>query len=235
MSARYAIFFCPMAKSPLATFGQQALGIVATSAAVVSSTKASTQFEAFPDIERFKHYTQTPAHYGFHATLKAPFELVEEATQEAVLSLAQNFAATRHSIVLESLAPRQLSNFMALKLVHSSEAVDELAAACVKHFEPLRAPLTDADRQKRPASSLTVKQQKFMESYGYPFVFDEFRFHMTLTGKLSAGDHSDYLAWLTYWYNAIVKKAPTLDQLVVCFQPDRKTRFKKLAEFALQS
>ena len=73
-----------------------------------------------------------------------------------------------------------------------------------------------------------------MEAYGYPYVLDEFHFHMTLTGNLPSGTHTDYFDWLTKTYRKIVVQPPELDQLAVCFQPDRQTAFTTLYEIDLK-
>src|SRR5262249_2220033 len=47
-------------------------------------------------------------------------------------------------------------------------------------------PLTDADRARRNPARLTPRQRDYLERWGYPYVMEEFRFHMTLTGRLEA-------------------------------------------------
>lgn len=240
MSARYAIFFCPAINSALDNFGRLALGLSDAETIRQQSAESGSAARDFPDQQRLHRYTTTPAHYGFHATLKAPFELREGVQQQEVLSLAMNLAKNFQPMNLDSLAPRSLANFMALTLEDSNPAVNELAAACVNHFEPVRASLSEADWQKRPSESMSRLQLHYMKRYGYPHVMEEFRFHMTLSGRLSEGEQADYeqadyIEWLMQMYEAIVSEVPRLDRLAVCYQPDRKTGFSRLREFAFAS
>ena len=69
MSARYALYFSPVTNSPLASFGAVSLGRTAT------TPRPDNVGSPHPDKARWLSLTQSPAHYGFHATLKAPFEL----------------------------------------------------------------------------------------------------------------------------------------------------------------
>jgi len=236
VNARYAIFFCPSRGSPLALFGERALGLSVSGERLSSGSAALHDPQAYPDIKRFLRNTQTPAHYGFHATLKAPFNLAKGSTESDLLQLAKQLVSVQSSCTLDSLVPEFFSGFMALRLSKPLPAVDQLAKNCVLHFDPLRAPLSEADWKKRPATTMSEQQLLYMQRYGYPYVLEEFRFHMTLTGKLcSTQMHTDYLDWLTRSYNALIIEAPRLDQLVVCYQPDRQTPFRRLAEFALLS
>jgi len=53
----------------------------------------------------------------------------------------------------------------------------------VTRFEQFRAPLTEADVQRRNPDSLTESQRQNMYQYGYPHVLNDFNFHMTLSGQ----------------------------------------------------
>jgi hypothetical protein len=62
-----------------------------------------------------------------------------------------------------------------------------LAAACVTELDALRAPLTEADLQRRRAAKLDPQDEAYLMRWGYPHVLDRFRFHVTLTGPLGPG------------------------------------------------
>ena len=54
----------------------------------------------------------------------------------------------------------------------------------MKAFNAYRAPLSAADRERRIKAKLSPRQIELMDQWGYPYVLDEYRFHMTLTGAL---------------------------------------------------
>ena len=59
-----------------------------------------------------------------------------------------------------------------------------LAARVVQDLAPFRAPATEAELAKRRAARLTPAQDAHLVRWGYPYVLDQFRFHLTLSGKL---------------------------------------------------
>jgi Protein of unknown function (DUF1045) len=60
-------------------------------------------------------------------------------------------------------------------------ALAALASHCTTSFDVFRAPMTKKERVRRMASHLSPSQMQNLDRWGYPFVFEDFRFHMTLT------------------------------------------------------
>ena len=226
MSARYALYFSPVTNSPLASFGAAALGRSAT------APRPDNVGSPHPDKPRWLSLTQLPAHYGFHATLKAPFELRPDTTVEDLVQELQQLAKTLSPIPLNGLAPRHLSGFAALTLPSQPATLRDLAQQIVETFEPFRQPLSDRDIQRRKRQELTPRQAALLDRFGYPYVDDEFRFHMTLTGPLSEQD-LDYVEWLKTLYSQFVTDTPWLDQIAIYSQPDRHSPFVKLQACSL--
>jgi hypothetical protein len=112
--------------------------------------------------------------------------------------------------------------------------LDRLASSCVKHFDGFRAPLTSADRSRRLAADLTRRQIEHVERWGYPYVFGDFRFHMTLTGTLSADCQESMLAYLQRSLACHHGDGPiSVDRLAVLRQDHRRARFVVLAHNAI--
>ncbi len=132
--------------------------------------------------------TAEPRRYGFHATMKAPFRLAagkELADAEALLA---GFCAQATPAGLPPLRLALLGPFFALVPSAPATAANALAARVVAAFEPLRAPLDEAELARRRRAGLTPAQEAHLAAWGYPYVLDEFRFHMTLTGPVAGGD-----------------------------------------------
>ena len=83
------------------------------------------------------------------------------------------------------LAVRRLGRFLALRPLGDETALNALAAACVEALDPFRAPAGEAELARRRANGLSPAQDANLMRWGYPFVMDQFRFHITLTGRLS--------------------------------------------------
>lgn len=130
--------------------------------------------------------------YGFHATLKAPFRLAQGATRAALQDQMAQFAAQTAPVVLDGLHLADLDGFLALIPQGDAAPLNAFAARVVQQFDPLRAPLTSADIARRQPDRLSARQRALLDRWGYPFVLDEFRFHMTLTDQLDP----DQAAWV---------------------------------------
>ena len=78
--ARYAVYYVPPAQSELAAFGREWLGVdIETGAAVPQmSVKGFTK-------SKLNSITSGARIYGFHGTLKPPFELAPNTTQNSLL------------------------------------------------------------------------------------------------------------------------------------------------------
>lgn len=137
--------------------------------------------EAWYAREEFRDLTVDARRYGFHATLKAPFRLAEGRTEAELRSAADAFAASRRPVTIADPRPATLGHFRAL-VPHGDQAgVDALAADAVRAFDDFRAAPNEGEIRRRRPERLSPRQRELFEQWGYPFVFDEFRFHLTLT------------------------------------------------------
>ncbi len=134
-----------------------------------------------------RNWTEAPRHYGLHATLKPPFRLNPGASPEQVDAAARQLAAGGTPFSLE-LECEPLRGFLAWRIAASDTQgrvrIQALAEAAVRDLDPLRAPPTPEETARRQPQSLSPAQQTMLARWGYPYVFDTYVFHITLTGKL---------------------------------------------------
>lgn len=229
MTARYAIYAAPAPETPLWRFGSSVIGYDAAAASEVGFP-ASAPCDA-PD---WRHLTEDPRRYGFHGTLKAPFALAAGTGEADLLEAAMLFAERRQAFTLPALKVSLIGAFVALVPDGPSPDLDVLAADCVCDFDAFRAPLTAADRERRLQSQLSERQIARLDDWGYPHVFEDFRFHMTLTGRLDEARREPVRAALAERYRAVAAPMP-VDALCVFRQPDRAGRFSILARFPFEA
>ena len=141
-------------------------------------------------------YVREPRVYGFHATLKAPFYLSVGSSEADLKDAAREFAANCAAVTIGQLVVRELGTFIALVPGARSPLVDRLAQACVKEFDRFRAPMSESEHERRLAANLTTRQIENLERWGYPYVAEDFRFHMTLTGSLALPERNQALRFL---------------------------------------
>ncbi|MCV2887920.1 DUF1045 domain-containing protein [Ruegeria aquimaris] len=173
---RYAIYFLPPASEAWARFGAAWLGWdVETGQELAHPEGTGLDVAAL---------TATPRKYGLHATMKPPFRLAAGQDPEALHRACAALAARRPAVVLAGLEITRLGRFLALRPVGELSALNALAAACVTELDPFRAPATPQELERRRAARLSPAQDAHLERWGYPYVLDQFRFHITLTGRL---------------------------------------------------
>ncbi len=225
-SARYALYYMPAAASPLWQFGCRVLGYDAAAPAIAPPPPVET-LAALASPAAFTE----PAKYGFHATLKAPFELAESTGEAALLDAANGFAARQRCFGIGRLQVARLHHFIALVPAGRSDALPAFADACVRDFDCFRAPLSAADRARRLAAVLSSAEIGHLDRWGYPYVFESFQFHMTLSGPLRPDPIGPMHQALAALY-APVDAELTIDGFAVFKQAARPERFHLLQRFS---
>jgi 2'-5' RNA ligase len=188
---RYAVYLAPPPESALWRFGSAVVGRDAAS----GEARSGFAPDGF-DAAAWRDMTTEPRRYGFHATIKAPFRLAEEANRselsDALAELAQQwrpFAAGR--LAVSTLSLGEAGGFVALTPPAPSPEIARLEERVVRGLDPFRAPLNDAERARRDPSRLTARQRETFERWGYPYALADFRLHFTLT---NAVDDSERIA-----------------------------------------
>ena len=178
--------------------------------------------------------TEEPRRYGFHATMKAPFRLPRDRSLAELDRVLAEFCAAAAPIDAMKLQVERLGAFFALTPASSSSAVDGLAASVVERFEPFRAPLEPDELVRRTAAGLNAAQQRNLEHWGYPYVFDEFRFHMTLTGPIVPPQREAVLGVLQDRFGALLDDPIAIDALALFVQDGSGADFRVHARHPLQ-
>lgn len=170
---RFAIYYLPP-DGALADFGAAWLGWDVGTGAPVDQ----------PDVPGLDDVTMTPRKYGFHGTLKPPFRLAEGETPEALAAACADMAASCAPARAEGLALTPLGRFLALTPLGDTAGIARVAGTCVRALDGFRAPAPEAELARRRKAGLSARQEANLLAWGYPYVMEEFRFHLTLTGRL---------------------------------------------------
>ena len=130
-----------------------------------------------------KKITETPRKYGLHATIKAPFRINDGLS---TLELAQKLQILCLSLkpIEFSLEISELNDFFALTPNVKNTEIRELHTKVVCGLDEFRAPPTKDELIKRRRNQLTSEQDQNLIKWGYPYIFRDFYFHITLTGKI---------------------------------------------------
>ena len=227
-SPRYAIYYAPAPSDPLWTRASALIGYDAYS----GCPRPQLVPEGWTE-KGWHEATQEPRRYGFHATLKAPFHLAEGASEAGLVESARSFALRRGPVVSGATEVATLGSFIALVPIAQSDDLTALASACVVAFEPFRAPLSQEDRARRRPEQLDDRGRDHLDRYGYPYVFDRFRFHMTLSGALDEAMREATRSAIAAVLRDVVPTNLTIDRIAVFRQAERRSAFTVLETFPL--
>jgi len=182
---RYAIYFAPPLNDPVSRVAANWLGRNAFTDEMVEAPAITGLNSA-----EIAFYTAAPRRYGFHGTLKPPFRLAEGTSEEGLLQALMRFTGTVQTFEIPSMEISRLGPFFALVPSEPVPDLIDLAARITREFDSFRAPLSEAEIERRNPQNLTPAQLANLHRWGYPYVFDEFRFHMTLTGPIDADEQA---------------------------------------------
>jgi hypothetical protein len=146
---------------------------------------------------------EEPQRYGFHATLKPPFRMRPDKDPAGFMAAVEAFAMAREPFVAPPLELAQLGGFLALP------DPPELARRRARGLDPI--------------------EEANLRAWGYPYVLDRFRFHLTLTGHLA--DSRQVKAQLAADTAAFCKEPLKVDALAVFEQPAEGEPFRLTARF----
>ena len=191
MTVRYAVYFAPAEASALWHAGCHWVGRDPLTGAQLPQPEVGGW-----SAERIVQITASPRMYGFHATLKPPFRLAEGRTGAQLANAIQELATRLQAFTIPQLLVKSLDGFLALQSAGRDAKLSALADACVTELDDFRRLPSAEELAQRRAARLSPRQDELLAQFGYPYVLDQFRFHMTLTERLPRADAKLLEPWL---------------------------------------
>lgn len=177
--------------------------------------------------------TASPARYGFHATLKAPFRLAGGTSLADLDAALKASCAAGAPVTIPHLRLATLGAFFALVPDARLPALDDLERAVVTGFDAFRAPLTPDEIARRDPDRLTQSQRDKLARWGYPYVLGDFRFHMTLTGPVPEAEHPAMASILESHFAIHLGRPLTIDGLALFVEDAPGASFRVHTRHAL--
>ena len=222
--ARAALYWAPSLDDPLHTLGSTWLGRDA-------ETGAPRPQPALPGLD-IAALTADPRGYGLHATLKPPFRLALSWAE--LMAAAETLAARIAPFDLPPLAVFDLDGFLALRETAPCPALGALADAAVEILDPCRRPPGENELARRRRAGLTPRQEAMLQRWGYPYVFEEWRFHVTLTRRLTAAEKAVVLPAVTDFLGAAPSRPRRVDHVTLFTQANPGEPFRIAERLALK-
>lgn len=217
---RYAICFTPPVHHALSVAAAGWLG-----RNVYSGDTVEPQFNSFMTYHDVAFHTAAPRRFGFHAQLKAPFRLASGKTEAMLLKALMRFAGNVAPFSLPPLEVARLGDFFGLLPAMPCETMNFLAAAVVQEFDLFRAPLSEEEFERREPDRLTAPQFANLYRWGCPYVMDEFRFHMPLTGPVGSKDAPRIESALREVFDAVLKEPVRVSSLALFVEEESGSPF----------
>jgi putative phosphonate metabolism protein len=224
MPHRVALYWAPETDDPLHPRGSAWLGRDAEMGAALAQP-------VVPGID-LAEVTADPRRYGLHATLKPPFRLLRDYA--ALMADATAFAARVAPFDLPPLAVHDLDGFLALRETAPCPALHALADGCVAALDAHRAPPDAAELARRRPERLGPAQRANLDRWGYPHLFGEWRFHVTLTRRLAADEKAVVLPAVTEFLGDVPGRRRRVAALSVFVQPAPGVPFTIAARLPLR-
>lgn len=234
---RYAIYYVPVRDTALARFGNTWLGRDPETGKDLTRPRLRGITETV-----LKDSTSSPARYGFHGTLKPPFFLADGTMLDDLDQALRDFVTTRHMVTMAPLSLSSIGDFLVLKPGRDCRGMEnplgQFAADIVKTFDTFRAPPSDRELARRRAAGLNARQEELLSAFGYPWVMEEFRFHLTLSNRLDSNVRGQLLAALlsedTMLPDSILQDPFRVEEIGLFGDPGNGENFKLLQRYRLQ-
>lgn len=177
---RVAIYYAPDTLSSAWHTGSRWLGCNAATGQLLTQPAVDGIAK-----EVLTELTSHPRRYGWHATLKAPFQLAPGHTLSTLCTGLQRFCQGRQPFDLTAWDLSTLDGFLSLRPQHSPPGLAQLAADCVRQLHCFAAPLSQTALARRRLAPLSLEEDALLLAWGYPYVLQHFQFHFSLTGPLN--------------------------------------------------
>ncbi|GLS86622.1 phosphonate metabolism protein [Cypionkella aquatica] len=187
-----------------------------------------------PDLPRpLAEITAEPRKYGFHATLKPPFRLAEGKSPDDLAQAVARLASTLGPVKLPGLQMVALDGFLALTPLGDQTVLQDFAAEIVRSIDPFRAAPTPAEIARRRPERLTPRQRVLLDTYGYPYVLEQFQLHLTLTGPLLVDEAAITQAAIAH-FAGLIPQPFHISDICLCGE-DAMGRFHLLHRYPLSA
>ena len=176
--SRYAIYYVPPQSAQFTQFAASWFGWD-----VYKSI--NVKYPVLSDLNYdIKEITSTPSKYGLHATLKAPFFLVPDKTIDELRSSLSILSSSIKKFEISSICLKKIAGYIAIVPTSQNERINYLAKKCLEDLDCFRKAEPLEIINKRRSVGLSERQEAHLLKWGYPYVLDNFDFHLTLTEQL---------------------------------------------------
>lgn len=220
---RVAVYYAPDGDDPLWRAGCRWLGRDPETGEEFSPPAAVTQADLISD----------PSGYGFHGTLKPPMRLAEGWTYEAFVAAVSELTQGLKPFTMPRLSVQNLDGFLAIREAEPSPELQAIADVAVASLDHCRALPSEAELAKRRKAGLSGAEEAMLMRWGYPYVFQLWRFHLTLSRRLEHSEMARLLPAAEAWFAEALESPRVFDSLTIYTQAERGAPFALAARIPM--
>ena len=225
--SRFAIYYMPSGSNPLSIFASSWFGWNPHQGRDVS----------YPVLKNLNvniaELTTKPGKYGLHGTLKPPFALAKHKNFEEFRVAVSKLSKSIYKFEIPSISLRVMNGFIAIVPTIQNEYMNCLAKKCVKELDDFREPESSMSVNKRRSVGLSERQEIHLRKWGYPYVLDDFNFHLTLTEQLEPQLLENVFLVLASKLKRVLLAPLLVDRIFLCGESVDNGRFKVIETFSL--
>ncbi|MDZ7601831.1 MAG: DUF1045 domain-containing protein, partial [Hoeflea sp.] len=119
-----------------------------------------------------------------------------------------------------------IEGFVALLPEGDLSQLNAFAGDVVSAFDGCRTELTESEIERRNPEQLALAELRNLMRWGYPYVFDCFRFHMTLTSRVPDKDRDRVLRAAGEHFAPVTGREIMIDALTLFVEPEPGAPFE---------
>ena len=225
--SRYAVYFSPPEESDLFKFASSWLGWDAQNAKKIFHPN-------FKDlVSDITELTKKQSCYGFHGTLKPPFALAETKNESELKAAILELSQSTRKFEIPAVNLQLLNGFVAIVATNENNEIKNLAKKCVQELDIFRQPESLEKVQKRRSVGLSQYEEFNLQRWGYPYIMDSFRFHLTLTRRLNPKELKNVMEVLASELTEILNTALPVRDICLFGESDTSGNFQIIQRFPL--
>ncbi|MEK1929800.1 MAG: DUF1045 domain-containing protein, partial [Pararhizobium sp.] len=143
-----------------------------------------------------------------------------DMTESQLLKALMHFAGAQTPFEIDRLEVARIGRCFGLMPQVPSTAMHLLAANIVQEFDAFRAPLSEDEIERSDPDRLTAPQFSNLHRWGYPYVMDEYRFHMMLTGPVHPNLNIRFETALREFFGPLLNEPVKISSLALFIEPE---------------
>lgn len=156
------------------------------------------------DAYRFNELTRVARRLGFQAAVKPFFRLSQGVTEQDLCELLDDFSSKQLPITLGSLTIRYQEKKFYLEPETYPSSLISLAAEGIRILDSYGAAPKPSEYARLKAAVLSPQEKQNLELWGYPYVFNQYRFRFLLTSRVTDTVEKEVI------YSALVRLFSTI-------------------------